>query len=400
MSETALQGLKVLDLTRYIAGPQCTKLLADYGAEVIKVEKPGEGDPSRRLGPFPNDEPHPETSGLFLHLNTNKKSITLNLKSDTGRSMLRNLISDTDILAENFSPRVMPSLGFSYEELEQINPGLVMVSISNFGQTGPYRDYRATEITSWAMGSRMYTTGHPERPPLKLAGHVVEYLAGTNAASAAMCALFGALASGEGQLVDISIQECLLGAVDNNLLSHQYDHDVPRRQGGRREGTYPMGYYYASNGFFQFQGAGVRQWPRIVKMLGLEELEDPKFTDPVARPQHHGDFDAIFYSWAIERTKEEIVQMAQEVKAYSAPLLSIEEVVNNEHHNVRGFFVDVEHPIAGQFKYPGAPVKFSETPWSVRSPAPTLGQHNQEIYCERLGYSKSQLVALRQQGVI
>ncbi len=400
MAETALEGLKVLDLTRYIAGPQCTKLLADYGAEVIKIEKPGEGDPARRLGPFPNDEPDPEKSGLFLHLNTNKKSITLNLKSEGGKRIFKSLVADVDILVENFSPRVMPELGLGYLELEQLNPRLVMVSISNFGQTGPYRDYKAAEITSWAMGSRMYSTGHPDRPPLKLAGSVVQYLAGTNAAAAAMSALFGSLATGEGQQVDISIQECLLGAVDNNLLSHQYDHEVNRRQGGRREGTYPMGYYFANDGFFQLQGPSVRHWPRIVRALGIEELEDPKFSDPATRTQHHGDFDAIFYPWAIVRTKGEIVQMAQDAKAYSAPLLNMEEVVNNEHHNSRGFFVEVEHPIAGKFKYPGAPIKFPQTPWGVRSPAPTLGQDNIEIYCGRLGYSKSQIVTLRQQNVI
>lgn len=218
----ALSDLRVLDLTWYIAGPYCTKLLADYGAQVIKVERPGRGDPARRMGPFPNDEPHPEKSGLFLYLNTNKKSVTINLKSTTGIELLRELVREADVLVENFAPRVMPSLGLSYHMLSNINPALVMVSISNFGQIGPYRDYRASELILYGIGGAMNATGTLDGGPLKLGGNVVQYQAGVVAAVATMGAVLASRFRGVGQHVDISIIETQLGSIDRrstNLLS-------------------------------------------------------------------------------------------------------------------------------------------------------------------------------------
>lgn len=196
--EMALSDIKVLDLTWYIAGPYCTKLLADYGAEVIKIEKPGCGDPARRMPPFFKDDPDPEKSGLFLHLNTNKRSITLNLKTEAGKDIFKKLVKKADIVVENFSPRVMSSLGLSYAELEKINPMIVMTSISNFGQAGPYRDFKASELVLSAMGSAMRSCGQPDREPLKLYGNVLQYQSGAVSAVATMGTLFGARTMGEG----------------------------------------------------------------------------------------------------------------------------------------------------------------------------------------------------------
>jgi CoA:oxalate CoA-transferase len=176
--DQALSGIRVIDLTWYIAGPYCTKLLADYGADVIKIERPGSGDPARRMGPFLNDEPHPEKSGLFLHLNTNKRGITLNLKTETGKNIFRDLVKKADILVESFSPRVMPSLGIDYKALEKINPKLVMTSISNFGQKGPYRDFKGSELIFQGFGGYMYLVGTSDREPSKKAGNVIQYQLG------------------------------------------------------------------------------------------------------------------------------------------------------------------------------------------------------------------------------
>ncbi|RLC69697.1 MAG: hypothetical protein DRI26_08580 [Chloroflexi bacterium] len=203
MAQQVLSDVKVLDLTWYIAGPYCTKLLADYGADVIKVERPGEGDPARKMGPFFQDDPHPEKSGLFLHLNTNKKSITLNLKSDWGRRIIKELVKGVDILVESFRPGVMARLRLDYETLEKINPKLVMTSISNFGQTGPYRDFKASEIIIYGMGGAMNQTGLTEREPLKKGLNVIQYQGGTMAAIATMMALLLA-DEGIGQHVDVS----------------------------------------------------------------------------------------------------------------------------------------------------------------------------------------------------
>lgn len=401
MTDSALEGIKIVDLSTGIAGPYCTKMFADFGAEVVKIEDPQGGDPCRHWAPFFQDDPHPEKSGLFLHLNTNKKGITLNVRSEFGKKTLKDLVRDADILVENYGPGVMDSLGLGYSELEKVNPSLVMVSISNFGQNGPYKDYKGTELTLWAMCGRMYITGHPDREPLKLGGTVCMGLAGATAAAAAMSAYFGAQLTGEGQQVDVSILQALLGAVDNRLLSYQYDHEIPKREGGRREGTYPSGFYPASDGFFQLAGGGTRRWPRVARMLDMPELvNDPRFSSADARQMNHGEFDAIFYPWAIDRTRLEVVQKAQEARVFAAAVLNIGEVVEDEHNSYRGFFVEIDHPVVGKVRYPGAPAKMTESPWQVPRHAPLFGEHNEEIYCRRLGYAKTDLVKLREQGAI
>lgn len=209
-----MEGVRVIDLTRYIAGPYCTKLLADYGADVIKIERPGGGDPARRLGPFSNDEPNPEALGLLLHLNTNKKSVTPNLKEPKGREVLLDLVREADILVESFSPHVMENLGLDYSILQRVNPHLVMASLSNFGQTGPYRDYKLSEIALYALGGTMHSTGEPGREPVKLGLTVGQFFCGALAASAAMGAFLGSALHGSGQYLDLSLYEFMVGNQD------------------------------------------------------------------------------------------------------------------------------------------------------------------------------------------
>jgi CoA:oxalate CoA-transferase len=201
MPEGALADITVLDLTHHIAGPYCTKLLATYGAEVIKIERPGTGDPARQAGPFPGDIPHLEKSGLFLHLNTNKQSVTINLQHARGQTLVRELVKQVDVVVENFAPRVLPALGLSYADLEPLNPRLVMTSISNFGQTGPYRDWRAQDIVIYAMGGAMNITGLPDREPLRLALNLMAYQGGNVAATATMTGVLGAGRLGTGQYI-------------------------------------------------------------------------------------------------------------------------------------------------------------------------------------------------------
>ena len=205
----ALQGIRVLDLSRYVAGAYCAKLLAAFGAEVIKVEPPGTGDPARAVGPFLHNCPDPETSALFLYLNTGKQGLTLNLKHPQGRDILKALVQHTDVLVENFAPRVMPALGLDYATLRAINPRLIMVSISSFGQNGPYRDYKTNAMISYALGGYMYLNGHPQRPPLCGGGRQPAYQGALHGYSGAVAALMAREQSGQGQHVDISIQECM-----------------------------------------------------------------------------------------------------------------------------------------------------------------------------------------------
>jgi len=401
--QQALSNVRVLDLTHYIAGPYCTKLLADYGAEVIKVEKPGEGDGARRLGPFLKDEPHLEKSGLFLYLNTNKKGITLNLKTKLGIKIFKDLVKWADVLVENFEPRVMPSLGLDYETLKQINSKLVMTSISNFGQTGPYRDYKASEIILYGMGGAMISTGLPERP-LKLAGSVVQYQAGTVAAVATMGALIASKFQGTGQHVDISIietQECSADRRTTNLLSFAYSGGTTFFR-AHRMGLLimPHGRYPCKDGFVEYAGGEPVFWPRWVKMLEMPELlENPRFKD-LADLSHRGEFEAIFLPWLVELTKREATEKAQKAGVPGAAIQTPKEVVNDPHFNERGFFVEIEHPEAGKIKYPGCPFKTERTSWEVRRPAPLLGQHNEKVYCDLLGYTKEDLIKLKAMGVI
>ncbi|MDO8672531.1 MAG: CoA transferase, partial [Dehalococcoidia bacterium] len=278
MFEQALTGVKVIDLTHMIAGPYCTRMLADYGADVIKVEKPGLGDGGRRLGPFLANEPHPDKSGTFAYLNANKRGVTLNLKSETGRAILLRLIEDAGILVESFAPRVMSGLGLSYDRLKEINPGLLMVSISNFGQTGPYRDFKASELVHNAMGGETYSRGLSIREPLKLGGNAVQCQAGTIAAAATSIALWDAEESGVGDHLDISIFETQISTIDTrgpSLVGYQFTKRVAQRKVPGASRGYPSGVYMCSNGYFQIAGE-IQFWGRLMKMLDYpEELSDP-----------------------------------------------------------------------------------------------------------------------------
>lgn len=405
LSEQALSDIKVLDLTHHIAGPYCTKLLADYGADVLKVEKPGSGDPARKMGPFLGDDPHPDKSGLFLHLNTSKRGITLNLKTQTGKEIFRQLVKDVDILVESFSPRVMPSLGLNYEELEKINPRLVMTSISNFGQSGPYRDFKASELIIYGMGGAMNETGMFDRYPLKKAGNVVQYQVGTMSAVATMVALFASQAQGVGQHVDMSMFESQAGTIDRRMshfLTYQYNNETSYRPDPELEPPgFPQGIYACKDGFFQVQG-GFVFWPRICKMMDrLDLLDDPGFSTQEGQrdPENLERFSIIWYPWIAEHTKLEIITAGQAAGALCGPINDPGDLVNDPHWTARGFWEEIEHPVAGKLTYPGAPFKMEETPWRASRPAPRLGEHNAEVYGE-LGYSSEDLAKLRQQGVI
>jgi len=401
--EQALTGVKVIDLTHYIAGPCCTKLFADFGADVIKVEKPGCGDGTRKMGPFKDDDPHPEKSGLFLHLNTNKKGITLNLKTGTGIRIFKDLVKDADILVENFEPRVLPDLGLDYKVLEDINPRLVKTSISNFGRTGPYRDYKATELVLFAMGPHMFPEGEPDREPLKFPGYKSQYLAGTYAAAVSMGAFFGASATGMGQEVDISIMECLSAPPEGagKLMAYEFSDEELKREGARKEGYYPYGYYPCKDGMILIYGFLPAFWPRIAAWMDMPELlEDQRFIDPVARPEHHGDFEAILYEWLADRTQQDLIRSAQAQRIPVSPVYRMDEVLKDPQFNARDAFAEIDHPMAGKITYPGVPFKLPEAPSVPQKPAPMLGQHNGEIYCDYLGYSPDDLVRMRERNII
>ena len=401
MTEQPLSDVRILDLTRYISGPFCTKIFADYGADVIKVERPGGGDPARKMGPFYEDDPHIEKSGLFLYLNTNKRSITLNLKTETGKSILKDLLKDVDILVENFSPRVMPGLGLDYETLEKINPRLVMTSISNFGQTGPYRDFKASEAIIYGMGGAMCTTGVGDCEPVRKGMNVIQYQGGTMAATATMIALYGARAQGEGQHVDVSLMETQMGAIDrrmSELLAYEYNGELTPRMDIAGLLQYPYGIFPCADGYVDVAG-GFMFLNRIEKVLGMSLMETYGGANQFDVERREEFLANIWYPWIMERTRREIVEACQEKRVMSAPINTTEDLLQEPQFQKRGFWAEAEHPVVGKLTYPGSPSISDELPWAIRSPAPLLGEHNEEIYAP-LGYNREELVKLREGGII
>lgn len=412
MPEGALAGLKVLDFTHYVAGPYCTKLLADYGADVIKVERPSDGDGSRSMGPYPGDAPHQEKSAQFLHLNTNKRGIAVDLKQSEAGGIVERLAAWADVVVESFRPGVADRLGVGYERLSRINPALVYTSISNFGQNGPYRDYRGSEIVFYGMGGEMHSTGLADRDPLKLGGNVGLYQAGAVAAVATM----GAVLAGSfyvdddedvatGQHIDVSILETQLGSVDRRqsaLLAYQYTGELSHRPASGGSGGYPNAVYPCSDGYLQINGSRM-YFPRAVAMLGNPpELETERWKDPSSQgdAEMQEEFEAgHFLPWILERTRAEAWQAAQGNRVLSGPINTMADLDVDPSFNARGVFAEGDHPAAGRIRYPGRPFIMNGSPWRLRRTAPLLGEHTAEVLGE-IGYTDADVGGFSAAGVI
>ena len=395
----ALEGVNVLDLTHCVAGPYCTRLMAGFGADVLKIEPPG-GERGRRMAPFFRDEPGPDSSLPFAYLNSGKRSLTLNLKSEEGRDIFRSLLSETDILVENFAPRVMPSLGLDYPALKDIAPRLVMVSISNFGQTGPYRDYKATDIVEYAMGGLMYIFGAYDREPLKHAFNQAQFKAGTDAASAALMALYHQRMTGQGQQVDVSIQEAVASGLRDVVNNYTYTGAIRRRQPNhsgdmQRIRATADGFLLPNPGL----GSGLN-WDSYVEFLGLPELDDDRFRTPSARLANAEELGRILDEYFIRQDKYDMFYGSHERRFIFGVIQSPEETLNDPQFAHRGYFEEVTHPEMGKLKFPGAPFTMESTPWQTGSAAPSAGENNAEVLGARLGFSPFQQAQLHAQGIV
>lgn len=384
-----LSGIKVLDLSQYVSGPYCTKLLASYGAEVIKVEHPNGGDISRHYGPFLSDTPEMETSALFLYLNTNKKSITLDLDTQTGARLLNQLISQTDILVENSGPDA-----FDHDSLLEEFPQLIVGSISYFGQDGPYCDFKGADIVLQALSGIMNLTGLPDREPLKVAGPQAEYQAGLNAAVAIMTALLFRDTSGQGQHIDVSVFECLVSILESALLSYSYDGTLRQRDGARHPTAYPSTILPCRDGYVHVDAS--TDWDIFANYMDMPELLQFK---PDQLRESADEIDQLLMPWLAEHSMEDIFQSAQEWRLPFAKVMGIDELPDDPQFKERDFFTAVNHPFVGPLIYSGTPFKMTALE-SRSDRAPLLGEHNKDIYCDLLGNTIEDLTTFRGMGVI
>ncbi|MEX0786825.1 MAG: CoA transferase [Dehalococcoidia bacterium] len=408
MAEGALSDLRVIELAEGIAGPYCGKLFADLGADVVKVEPP-EGDRSRRLGPFPNDEPDPEKSGLFLHLNTGKQSVTLDTTVASGQVVLKKLLENADVLIESDGQTAMAARGLSHADLKAAFPNLVYVSVTPFGCSGPYQDYKGNSLTAMAMSTIMYNTGDPDREPLTTGGTPAEYIAGIHAWIGALAAIAYRANKGRGQHVDISLAEAAACADEYNAAMYGFQGAIRRRYYSRHVFGYPMdimpckdGYVVLVPGAAGFPQRGITQEGVVSPMallMGNPDLDQhPLFAGGAqARMVQWQQVDELLMPWLMETTAADIVELAQALRMPFAPVPTVKELVEDPHLQERNFFQRIDHPAAGELTLTGPPFRMSETP-PVIERAPALGEHNQATLAG-LGYSEEEQRVLRERDV-
>lgn len=391
----AVEGITVLDLTSHIAGPYATKLLADLGARVIKVERPG-GDPSRRLGPFLGDEPGPERSATFQFLNTNKESMVLDLTRPNARQAVYDLGAHADLIVTSFPPSVAERLGMDPDTLRRHMEAPVL-AITNFGRGGPYRDYRLSETVLFAMGGEMFSHGLAGREPLKLGGTAALLQCGAMGAIAALGAVHAWEAHHAGQTIEMALFDVQINNVDRRssaILGFRWSGRVLQRPPGAGGGVVG-GVYPVADGYVEVTAASGNYWQRFVEMVDDDRLRGPQWQDPawLVSPAAKEEADAVVYPWMLGHTRHEVWQAARQTHAMVAPLFSAQDLVDDPVLRERGLWTEIEHTLLGRLPMIGRPYLLERTPWRIRTPAPMLGQHTGSILRE-LGYDDARIAAI------
>ena len=400
MTERALAGVRVLDLSQGIAGAYCTKLLADHGAEVIKVEPPDTGERLRALGPWPGDVPDGETGGLHLYLNGGKKSVTLDLTTQSGALILKKLLKNAAVLVESGPPGSLAANGLGYNDLKAEFPELIYASVTPFGQTGPWRDFTGDAFIAWAVGGLMYVTGDPDREPLANGAEPAEYFAAENLAIGILAALLHRDAGGGGQWVETSLMEAIAANNEYNTVLYSFMGAIRRRWYSRHAFRYP-------SDIFPCMGGHVAV---LYGRLGLQELavaiERPDlmdhelFVSNAERYRRWREFEELLRPYLEAHEPREIVEAGQALRQPFALVPTIADLLTDEHLAAREYFVEQEHPKAGTLRFPGPPWRSSATAWATGA-APRLGEQNAEVLVgEATGYEQSDLVILRERGVM
>ena len=391
-----LLDIRVLDLSRVLAGPFCSMILADMGAEVIKLEIPGRGDDSREFPPFIEDE-----SLYYVNLNRGKKSITLNLKSDEGKNLIKDLVKECDVLLENFRPGTMERLGLGYSDLSKINPRLVYASISGFGQYGPYRERPGYDIIGQAMGGLLSITGWPDSPPTRCGTAIGDILSALFSCVGILAALNIREHTGEGQHVDISLVDSVFASLENIPQKYYVENEVPKRIGNRYEFIYPYDTFRAKNGWVVIGIANDAIWGRFVEVTGLEELsEDERFKNNPLRVENNVVLKSLIEKWTSQLEREKIVDLLNQNRIPSCPIYDIKEVSEDSHiGNAREMVVEVDQPEIGRVKLQGNPVKMSNTKPRPRGPAPSLGGDTFNVLSQLIGMNADEFRRLKETGI-
>jgi len=379
----ALDGVRVLEVGDLVSAAYATKLLADLGADVVKIES-HRGDLARGRGPFPGNIPHHETSGLFLYLNANKRGVTLDLTQPRGQAALAGLAAGADLLVHNVHPTLMAAHGLDYDRLSAANPRLVMTSIAPFGLSGPHATYRGPEVVTWSAGGVAALngqTGEPDLPPLKAFGDQSGFQAALNAAVGSLGALFARLASGRGEHVEVSAQESVAAILELTFEFWPYTGLVASRLG--RKPIQPLCFVECRDGWIFICAVEEHQWQKFVDLMGNPEWAGLEvFENRLARGANFDALEPFLQEWCRDRSVQELYEEGQRRRIPFAPVSTMGDLIASPHLRARGFFATLAHPVAGPVTMPGAPYHLSATPWQLRTPAPTLGQHTTEVLTE------------------
>jgi crotonobetainyl-CoA:carnitine CoA-transferase CaiB-like acyl-CoA transferase len=403
MTTGALSGISVLELGELVSAPYCGKLFADYGADVVKVEPPA-GDPARTWGPFPKDEPHPEKSGLYFFLNTNKRGITLDVTTPRGRDVFRELAAKADVVIENQRPGTLASWGIDYPTLATANPNLVMISITPFGQTGPYSDWLGTDLNAFHLsGASSRYCGRPGEAPLMHGTFASDFYGAVTAATWGLGAVYGRKNAGGGQQLDVSCAEAIAATFvgGQNIGGYAQDGKFERRTGVGMPLGAPATILPCKDGHVWMLALEAGQWNGLGRVMGNPEwMTVDIFQDMYQRAQNADAIYPLIVEWTMEHGKREIMDRCQAEGVPVTAVFTVAEAAEHPHLAARGYLTEIEHPVLGKVRDLGAPFQLPASPGGPTRPAPLLGQHNAEVYGERLGLDAAALGELRSAGVV
>ena len=402
-----LEGIRVIDLTRILAGPFSTMLMADMGADIIKVEQPGTGDPARGNGPFLSpggaESSEQQFSTYFMSINRGKRSIAIDLSKPKGREVLLKLAETADVLIENFRPGTMQKLGLDYEVVKARNPRIVMCSVSGFGQSGPYAHRPALDVIVQGMGGMLSITGEPGRGPVRPGASIGDITSALFATIAIQSALLERHNSGEGQYIDISMLDCQVAIMENAFMRYFTLGQTPQRIGTRHPSSTPFQAFQTADGHVvvAIMGGSTDQWPLFcVAIDHVELIDDERYTTGWSRTQHYDELIPVIEEVMREKTTSEWVELLSDMGVPVGPVQDIAEVANDPQVNHREMFVELPHPVLGQVKFTGNPIKMSRTPSGPRRVPPQLGEQTSEVLTADVGLSPEDVAELFNEGVV